>query len=451
MRVSRGLRLPPNLLLWMWFMLSSADLHGQQPIRFTLEECIRRALVVHPRLALAKSDLAIKESLLKQARAAKFHPQVEINGLLGPVPAAQGSPYDPNLRSDFGDLGVFTRAEITSLHPVYTFGKLEGKADAARHAVQIGRHAQDESANEVRRQMQKLYYGILLARELMSLTDRVLQSVGKARAKVRDGIQSGAGQFTPIDQYRLDVFSLEIEARRVTVATSEGSLLAALKAGLSFPASTDFDIADTALEAPARTSLDPEAASRQALTRRPEIRQLRAGEEARAALVRSARADLYPQFFAGGLLRYGYAPNRTDQRNPFIRDDFNFFQGGLAVGFRYSLNFAATRAKVQELEGEQQRLGAQRRIAETAIGMQARNSARGLEAAELVTDLRQKSARVARSWLAAAESNFNLGIGETRDLVDAFQVYIQTRIAQLQSLHDEHVAHADLEYAEGGS
>jgi outer membrane protein TolC len=285
----------------------------------------------------------------------------------------------------------------------------------------------------------------------VSLADDALQTVEKARAKVREGIQSGAGQFTPIDQYRLDVFSLEIEARRVSVAASARSLLAALKAALGFPHSADFDIADTALEAPARNSVDPEAASRQALTRRPEIRQLRAGEEARAALVRSARADLYPQFFAGGLLRYGYAPNRTDQRNPFIRDDFNFFQGGFAVGFRYSLNFAGTRAKVQELEGEQQRLRAQRRIAETAIAIQARNSADGLEAAESVTDLRQKSARVARSWLAAAESNFNLGIGETRDLVDAFQAYLQTRIAQLQSLHDEQVARADLEYAKGGN
>jgi outer membrane protein TolC len=435
----------------MWFVLFSAGLHGEQAIRLTLEECIRRALAVHPRVALAQSDLAIKESLLKQARAARFHPQVEINGLLGPVPAAKGSPYDPNLRSDFSDLGVFTRAEITSLQPVYTFGKLEGKADAARHAVEIGRHAQDESANEIRRETEKLYYGILLARELVSLADGALQTVEKARAKVREGIQSGAGQFTPIDQYRLDVFSLEIEARRVSVAASARSLLAALKAALGFPHSADFDIADTALEAPARNSVDLEAASRQALTRRPEIRQLRAGEEARAALVRSARADLYPQFFAGGLLRYGYAPNRTDQRNPFIRDDFNFFQGGFAVGFRYSLNFAGTRAKVQELEGEQQRLRAQRRIAETAIAIQARNSADGLEAAESVTDLRQKSARVARSWLAAAESNFNLGIGETRDLVDAFQAYLQTRIAQLQSLHDEQVARADLEYAKGGN
>jgi len=376
---------------------------------------------------------------------------VEMNGLLGPAPAAKGSPYDPNLRSDFGDLGVFTRAEITSLQPVYTFGKLEGRVDAARHAVEVGRHAQDESANEVRRETQKLYYGLLLARELMALTDNVVQSVGKTRAKVRSGIESGAGQFTPVDQYRLDVFSLEIQARRVTIATSEASLLAALKAALGFSASTDFDIADTALEAPPRTSLDAEAASREALTRRPEIRQLRAGDDARAALVRSARADLYPQLFAGGLLRYGYAPNRTDQRNPFIRDDFNFFQGGFAVGFRYSLNIAATRAKVQELVGERERLRAQHRIAETAIDLQARNSARGLQGAELVTDLRQKSARAARSWLAAAESNFNLGIGETRDLVDAFQSYIQTRIAQLQSLHDENVARADLEYAQGGN
>lgn len=426
-------------------------LAGQEPVRLTLDECVRRALVHHPRLALARSELAVSESLVEQARAARYRPQVEISGLVGPAPAARGSPYDPGLRSDYSDLGAFTRTEITALQPIYTFGRLGGKADAARHALEAARGAREQVVNEVRRGTRKLYYGLLLARELKDVSGQVLGSLGKARARVSESITSGAGEYTATDQSRLDVFSFEIEARRVAIATSEVSLLEALKAGLGFSPSTDFDIADTGLEAPERTNAGPEEAWREALARRPEIRQFEAGEQARAALVRSARADLYPQIFAGGQLRYGFAPNRTDQRNPFIRDDFNFFQGGVAIGFRWSLNFAATRAKVKELAGEQERLHAQRRIAETAIRVQASNSFRALEGAELVTDVRQKAARAARSWLAAAESGFNLGVGETRDLVDAFQAYLQTRVALLQAIHDEHVARAELAYAKGAN
>ena len=148
-------------------------------------------------------------------------------------------------------------------------------------------------------------------------------------------------------------------------------------------------------------------------------------------------------------LSHGYAPNRTDQRNPFVRDDFNFLEGGVAIGFRYTLNFSAARAKAGEARAERDRLVAQQRMAETAIGLQARGAARATQASALAADIREKAARTARGWLAAAESNFDLGVGESRDLVDAFQAYIQTKAALLQALFEDNTAWAELEYAEG--
>jgi len=238
------------------------------------------------------------------------------------MPSAHGSPYDPNLHTDFSDLSVFTRAEIDGMLPLYTFGKLEGKAEAARHAVDAARHGRDQAGNEIRRDVQRLYSGLLLAREVRGLIDDVLEKVGEARMKVQGGSAQGTGQFMPIDQYRLEVFSSEVEARRVAVDSSATVLLATLKVAVGLPRSAHFDIADSALEISPRTAVDVDSAAQPALQRRPELAQLRDGEAARTALVCSARADLYPQFYAGALLRYGVAPNRTIQRNPFIRDDY---------------------------------------------------------------------------------------------------------------------------------
>lgn len=439
-----------GVTLSLLVLLSPARAGAQEVLRLTLAECIQRALVHHPRLGLAESDVKLRQSVLEQAQAARTHPQLEMKALLGPVPAAKGSPYDPNLRTNFSDLGVFTRAEIDAFLPLYTFGMLEGKAEAARRALDAANHGRDQSGNEIRREVQRLYYGVLLAREVRILLDDVLEKVGGARTKVRNGIAGGTGQFTPIDQYRLEVFGSEAEARRVAVDSSAGVLLATLKAAVGLPKSADFDIADAALEVTSRAAVDVDSAEQQALQRRPELAQLRDGEAARTALVRSARAAFFPQFYAGALARYGLAPNRTIQRNPFIRDDFNFFQGGFGVGFRYSLDFAGNRAKVKEALAERDRLRAQQRLAETAIQLEATKSALGLDAAESTTELRRKAAREARSWLAAAESNFNLGVGETRDLVDAFEAYARTRGSLLQAIHDEKVAEAELEFAKGG-
>ncbi len=422
---------------------------AQQALRLTLDECVRRAMTHHPRLAVATGDIAIRQAQLDQANSARYRPQLDLTFLAGPVPGAKGDPTDPNLRNDFGDLGPFARAEATLLQPLYTFGKIDGKIDAARRGLEAAREAREQAAHEVRRETERLYYGLLLARELKSLATNVLERLTKARNKVAESLESGAGEYTPIDQYRLEIVSGEVEARLITVAATEVALLTGLKAAMGLPATADLDIVDTSLDPPQRREVEAGAAVAEAFSQRPELRQFRAGDLAMAGLVRSARGDLFPQFFTGALLRYGVAPNRTNQRNPFVRDDFNFLQGGLALGFRYSFDFSGTRARVRAAEGERAKLAAQQRMAQTAIDVQTRNAVRILEAAQLRTDARKKSAAVGRRWLAAAESNFNLGVGETRDLVDAFQAYLQARVALLDAIHDENVARLELDYSRG--
>jgi outer membrane protein len=443
------LRFRRAIVLLLFAAVVRSPVPAQEPVRLTLDECVRRALAQHPRIAVARSDIAVRQALLDQANAARYRPQLDLTFLAGPAPGAKGSPNDLNVRNDFGDMGPFGRAEMTLLQPLYTFGKIDGKADAARHAIEAARQAQQQAAHEVRRETGRLYYGLLLARELKALASDALEKIARARTKVQESLESGAGQYTHIDEYRLDVVSGEVEARLIAISATEPALLAGLKAATGFSAGADFDIAETSLEVPPREAVEAGAAATDAIAARPEMRQLRAGDLALAGLVRSARADLFPQLFAGGLLRYGFAPNRTNQKNPFVRDDFNFLQGGVALGFRYSFNFAATQAKVREVEGERARLAAQQRAAQTAIEVQARNAVQALEAARLRTDARRKSASVGRRWLAAADSNFNLGVGETRDLVDAFQAYLQGRVALLEAIHDENAAQAELDYARG--
>lgn len=435
-------------LVWaLIVLLFGGALRAAEPMRLTVEECVRRALAHHPRVGAAVAEVRVSRSLVAQADAARFGPQVELTHMFGPSPAANGSPYDPALRTDLTDLSVFTRTDTTLVMPLYTFGKLAAKAEAARRGVAVAQYAQDQTAAEIRRETRKTYYGALLARGLKELADESLKRIARARSRVRELIEEG--ELPPSDQYRLDIFSLEVEARRVSAASAEGSLLDALKAAVGAPPSSSFDIADETLTRTDGERIDEEESAQTALRLRPEIRQIRAGVEARSALVRSAKADLYPQFFAGAQLRHGYAPNRTDQKNPFVRDDFNFLQGGFAIGLKYTFNFSAAGAKTEQAFAERDRLIAQQRAAEAAISVQARSAARVAQASALAVDIREKAARTARGWLAAAESNFDLGVGETRDLADAFQAYLQAKAALLQALYEDRAAEAELDYTCG--
>src|SRR5262249_3606855 len=127
---------------------------------------------------------------------------------------------------------------------------------------------------------------------------------------------------------------------RAVIVTRE-----ALMRQLGLPLAGNFDIADTGLE-PIEVELRPlDVYLAQAAQNRPELAQLEAGLAARQARLEATRSTYYPSVFVAGAVRYAVAPNRDNQDNPFVKDDFNYFDGGLALGLRWKMDFWMTRAK----------------------------------------------------------------------------------------------------------
>lgn len=425
-------------------IVAAVAVHAQSA-RMTLSECVERAVANHPRVALAASGVAVQKSVLEQVQASARLPRFESSLLLGPVPGAEGNFADPNVRNDFSNMSVFTRVQVDAVQPLFTFGRIEGKRDAAAQAVSAAREAQTEAANEVRRDVARLYYGLLLARETAAVLADVAAHVQAARDRVVKGLRNDSGEFTTSDLYRLELFDLDVKARQQALSATEQNALVALRAAMSYAPSADVDIADTTLsEEMHAVPFDDSGATR------PELRQTLAAELAREALLRASRAEYRPQVFLGTGLRFGFAPNRTDYHSPFIRDDFNFLQGSVAIGAQFSFNFASIRAKAMEAQAELNRARAQTKAASAAIGVEISKARTDLSSSAKAVELRRAGLHEARSWLAAEESNFDLGVGRARDLVEAYEAYVRSRIAVLTSLHEHQIAWAEYQYAVGG-
>ena len=82
-----------------------------------------------------------------------------------------------------------------------------------------------------------------------------------------------------------------------------------------------------------------------AKSKRPELRQVKAGLEAMDSLVKAAEAERLPIIYLGGLFRVSWAPGREDLDNPFISDDYNHLYGGAGVGPCGSSTSASTRPR----------------------------------------------------------------------------------------------------------
>jgi outer membrane protein TolC len=176
---------------------------GAQTVRLTLAQCLERANAHHPRVEVAAGQVTLQRSLLGQSRAAARLPRFDTTVLLGPVPGAEGSYLDPSLRNDFGNMSVFTRVQAEFVQPLFTFGRIQGKRDAAEFGVTAAREAQAQAANEVRREVNLLYYGLLLTRTLQSVLEDATQQVATARERIEHSLESGNSEYTAADRYRL--------------------------------------------------------------------------------------------------------------------------------------------------------------------------------------------------------------------------------------------------------
>ena len=185
--------------------------------------------------------------------------------------------------------------------------------------------------------------------------------------------------------------------------------------------------------------------------RRPEFRQIAEGLKARTALVEAAKANYYPDIFLAGLFSWAYADDRDHIQNPYINDQFNHLNAGVALGARWKLDFGITGAKVAGERAQYNRLLSTRDYADANIPLQVKkfyldmiegkNSATATRAAYLN----------AKKWAVTAVANFDFGMGPAKDIFEALQAYSSMRSDFFKSVYNYRIAAANLDYATNGT
>jgi hypothetical protein len=82
---------------------------------------------------------------------------------------------DPSLRNDWSNWGFFTRAEVTALQPLYTWGALTSAISTAREGASIAEYDHQTEMSKLETQLYELYQSRLLSLELKRLVDGTSQ------------------------------------------------------------------------------------------------------------------------------------------------------------------------------------------------------------------------------------------------------------------------------------
>ena len=442
------IRTPLRLGVWGLAMcLPALPARAQMPDkRWTLPELIDRALERDGDVASGRWKVESAAARRRQAAAAKILPRLRIDSESGLVPDAMGSVFNPpSDTTGIPSLGPFARAELQFVQPLYPFSLGRHLDEAATRGVDVEQSDLSQTRLDVAFAVKELYYGLLLAQDLDALAQRVSKELANRAEELDDDPALSLS-----DRYKLRLAQLDLAVQQREVTDQLALARAALAWRTSLPSDGPLLLRAERL-APAVASVPPlDELVIQAVGRRPEWRKLQAGLAAKQALTQVARAAYQPQVFIGGGLRYAVAPGRTDQRNPFLKDEFNFFNGGVFIGVRQSLEWHLLAADVARARAEYRALEARVPGAQEGIRLDVHRAYLGYRRADRDLQDARQSRQLARQWLREARDDFEFDPQTIGELIAAFGTWARREQGYGEALYDFNLSVARLEKATGG-
>jgi len=284
---------------------------------------------------------------------------------------------------------------------------------------------------------------LLLNEDLYRLVEDTEKELGKAVRKAEELMEEDPGKMTQQDILKLRYGYNRAGGKRMEIDKARRLIHSALRGLLYFQEGEDFELKEKQLK-PVNVALDGlETYKKMAEQRRPEWKQLQAGIQAKEAELLAEKRQYYPDIFASGILLYATAPNRDKQENPFLLEEFNYFWGGAYLGWRMALDFGMPK-KVAEKRAELLALQHQQREASTGMLLE-------VEKAYLDVVEKQKSLKFARearkngrALSALSAASFYLGLGEAKEVFEAFQMYTEGAAEYYIAIKDFNMAVAEL-------
>ncbi|HSP18931.1 MAG TPA: TolC family protein, partial [Myxococcaceae bacterium] len=257
-----------------------------------------------------------------------------------------------------------------------------------------------------------------------------------ADVRVQKSLKSNDGEISPEDRYRIEIFRSQLTQRIAdgdrTLRVARVGLAATLGMRPDQLQLRDDPLPDTSQVRPPDLAVALEEAIRQ----RPDLKALDAGILAKEADVRASRAELLPQVGLVGQFAYGVAPGRDIISNPYVGDYFNALSIGGALIIRQNLSFWTVITAANKKESELNTLRKQRAGAVRGIQVEVENAVAELSAAITKKEAAVKAVTAGRSWFRSATLNFGVGVGDSRDLIDAYRGYSEAQFGDAQATFD---------------
>jgi len=417
------------------------------------EQIVELAQQNDKRVQAVREQLSILEAKREEARWAWFPKFESTFAVAGPVPEARndglGGPpttqasylYDWN----WGTLGIALRASMSTVLPVYTFGKLSALREMAAHAVGVGHTLELRAKEEIRLQALQAYWGFQMARQAKASLQEGQKRLEEVEHLLQQMEKAGSLQVTRADFFKLRYYQNLLDSRLGEAEAGRQFTLAALEAMVGKPVVPR----EEEIPPPQEELLSLEQSMELALGERVELRTLEEGTALRKAEVKLAQSQFWPDIGVFGFARWAWASNTTRQYSAFAYDPFHESSAGLGLMIRMTFDIPQKMARLQQAQGELRKAQREREAAQAGLKVELAKLLGELQGIQMRAKSLEASEREARRWATASVVAFELGTGEARDVFDAYLAWLSASAEKMKAWSEFQLGLAALERAVG--
>lgn len=451
-------------LVWGGWLLMGSEVQAQTGTSTASDavvldrlKAVRRAADQNPQAVAERADVLKAEAQLMQVQAAK-HPSVNLTvGIVSSLAAENSDRDDNGVRSrrqaygdfNFDQLRPGFVARMNVVQPIYTFGKIALREEAARASGAAAEAKMQITAADVALTVAQLYEAHLYAKEIKLFVQDVQGVAGRSIEETKARLEVGAFDVTKQDLLRLKyaVGLAKVAENRADAAlaqTREG-----LRAYLAYPPGTSVEVKESYLDPVSDVPSVVEEMIALARDKRPELLALERGIEAYQKLAQAEFAGWFPNFFALGFVSGAFTPDRDLVQSRYVVDPLGHFVAGALVGAQWQVQWHTATARAREVRAEAFRL--ENLLAWAQTGVPAEITRYHEEVRRARADLEQlaETLPLTREWVVRASADFSAGFTDSRAVTDAVEAYVTTKNAQLDAVYRLNLALAQLAKATG--
>lgn len=424
-------------------------------VTINLSDFIKRGLKEADQVKASYDNVRLAQNQVDQAKAKSVLPQFNLttNHALEPGVRSDSLPksrwyLDPNLENDWAHWSVYTSVDLKALQPLFTWGAIDNAISAARKGAEAARYKFEADTTKMTYRLYQLYYSRVLNIEMEALLKDAQAEFDKAEKKINEMKKENNSDLKDSDVYKFKIFKQQFEIKANEVHENSEFIKKTWYLVLNADTNTVY--------LPKNTFLDPVTTNirslgyyqTRALQGRPELKAIKAAQKAAEFGIKAQKAQFLPSLFLGFGAQYVHTPRPTYQ-SPMIGNRYDYMNLIYTFGFRQNLNFWSMKQDLEKTEVQYRQAEDSKGAIETGIRLDVYNNYKDVQVSKTTIEKTKDALQTSNEWLRQEQINYDLDLGEVKDLLDAVKTNLQLEADYRQKVFNYNLDMAKLYEASG--